>query len=125
MKFKTHYNLGEFPKVFTPLSDKRLVETAGYISAKQRIENIINAGEKLHAWRAENYDFTGEEPIDEDFCDPTRSKNFDLADVTQIEQRLEAKARSKKASKTLETNENSTEGTKSVPMVETKEPAPK
>jgi len=71
---------------------ERIVETAGYMTNKQKIESILNAGRRLVDYRKEQYDF--QDVVDEDFFDPTRSKNFDMADATilarQTENRLKA-----------------------------------
>lgn len=82
MNFQTHY---------THQSSKPeqnhgpvLVEVAGYISAQKRIENMILAGQRLIAYRREQFDFE-EGSVDEDFNDPTRSSNYDLADAFQTE----------------------------------------
>lgn len=58
------------------------IEKAGYIPAKARIENMILAGQRLVAFRKEQFDMSHDK-IDEDFDDPTRSKNYDLADAFQ------------------------------------------
>lgn len=81
MNFQTHYNKGVRHKEqnFEP----SMVETAGYMSAQDRIENIIRAGERLILSRSEQYDFT-DDNLDEDFEDPTRSKNFDLSDASNL-----------------------------------------
>lgn len=89
VKFKTHYNASEFPKVYDKTGGEKMVETAGYISAKQRIENMILAGQRLNAYREEMYDINGEKYADPNFdpdelpIDPTRSGNYDLADAFQ------------------------------------------
>lgn len=70
-------------RAFQPHGGKVLIEKAGYISAKERIENIIAAGARLLQTRAEMYDFKEGEEIDEDFFDPTRSKGYDMADAFQ------------------------------------------
>lgn len=64
-------------------SGERLVETAGYMSAQKRIENMILAGQRLVDYRKNHYDFQDGE-IDENFTDPTRSPGFDMADAFQI-----------------------------------------
>lgn len=79
MNFQTHYNRTPSPPEVN--NGEKLVEVAGYISAQQRIENIIAAGHRLDTYRKEQYDFQLD-GIDEDFEDPTRSKNFDLSDGT-------------------------------------------
>lgn len=68
-----------------------LVDTAGHITAKQRIENIINAGINLMDYRRAQYEFEHNEEINEDYHDPTRDYNFDLSDVTQASHFIEAK----------------------------------
>ena len=68
---------------------KRLVEKAGYIPAKDRIENMILAGQRLIEHRMSMYDFDSNKELDESFYDPTRSKNFDLADAFQLSQNAE------------------------------------
>nr|WAE43900.1 MAG: hypothetical protein [Microviridae sp.] len=73
-----------------------MTETAGYITPQQMVENLINAGQRLDAYRMEQYDFqdydeNGYLKIDNEFHDPTRSKNFDDADATQIALNLNAK----------------------------------
>lgn len=81
MKFRTQYNVKPSPPVL--LGGEKLVETAGYIPAHKQIERFMQAGIQLKAFR-EQYDWTGEDEIDEDFSDPTRSGNFDLADATEL-----------------------------------------
>lgn len=90
MKFKTQYNTKPSPPELG--GGEKLVEVAGYIPAHKQINNLINAGQRLAAARAEMYDFPDGE-IDENFNDPTRNGNFDLADATQINLEMEAKAR--------------------------------
>ena len=65
--------------------DEKLVETAGYIPAQKRIENMINAGQRLVEYRKSQYDFEDESSIDPNFKDPGRSLNFDMADATQLQ----------------------------------------
>lgn len=68
-----------------------IVERSGYIPARKRIENLMLAGQRLIESRHAMYDFNAGEPIDENFYDPTREKDFDLADATRIQNDLEAK----------------------------------
>lgn len=99
MLFRTHYNGDQFEKKYETVDDTRITESAGYISAKQRIENLIFAGQRLAQHRAEQYDLTGEysdEDEDNISIDPTRRKDFDLADATTHLHELEAKQLSKK-----------------------------
>lgn len=91
MDFQTHYKRKPAPPESN--SGEKLVETAGYITAQQRIESILNAGQRLNEFRKEQFDFGTDEEFDEDFEDPTRSKNFDLADGTFLGSVLEHKKR--------------------------------
>jgi len=79
MQFQTKYTHEKSPGEIN--LGKNLVEKAGYIPAQARIENMILAGQRLVEHRKEMYDFSDGEDIDESFTDPTRSKNFDMADA--------------------------------------------
>lgn len=96
MVFTTPYKENRFKTPPEENSGKTLVETAGYMSAQKRIENMILAGQRLVDYRKSQFDFP-EGEIDESFEDPTRSPNFDLADASQIQIQAEA---SLKASQT-------------------------
>lgn len=61
---------------------KSKTQKTGYISAKQRIENLMLAGNRLKEYRQEQYDWP-DGNIDENFVDPTRRKGYDLADASQ------------------------------------------
>lgn len=65
------------PKKAEKGGGKVVVERAGYIPAKARIEAMINAGKRLVSARAKQYHFGFGEEIDEDFTDPTVSPAFD------------------------------------------------
>ena len=83
VQFRTAYDR---PPVKLEINkDEKLVETAGYIPAQKRIENMINAGQRLVDYRKSQYDFDDEKSIDPDFRDPGRSLNFDMADATQLQ----------------------------------------
>nr|DAX35682.1 MAG TPA: hypothetical protein [Microviridae sp.] len=63
---------------------KSLVESAGYIPAKQKIESFMQAGVNLQLARNQ-FDYPdgvpdGVEPV----VDPTRSGNFDFADASRL-----------------------------------------
>lgn len=45
---------------------------------------MILAGQRLKDFRAEQFDFSSENEIDFDASDPTRRKNFDMADAFQL-----------------------------------------
>lgn len=65
------------------------VETSGYIPAKNQIETLIQAGMRLSEYRREAYDFGHGEPVDDNYVDPTRSPNFDLADAHELTVQVE------------------------------------
>lgn len=96
--FTTPYQEKRFKTPPEVNSGKTLVETAGYISAQKRIENMILAGQRLVDYRKQQFDFP-DGKIDEFYDDPTRVANFDLADATQLQ--LEADA-NLKASQTAQ-----------------------
>ena len=101
MNFATKYSIQKTsPEVNKGPSH---VEKAGYIPAQARIENMMLAGQRLVAHRAEMYDFKELKDIDENFIDPTRSKNFDMADASQFALNLEQKQRAEEALKASQT----------------------
>ena len=79
MQFQTKYTHEKSPGEVN--LGKNLVEKAGYIPAQARIENMILAGQRLVEHRKEMYDFSDGKDIDENFTDPTRSKNYDMSDA--------------------------------------------
>lgn len=83
--FVTSTNYRMKPKKIKELDKTRLTESAGYVTVKQRVESLLDAGKRLVQARSEMYDFPEGNEIDENFEDPTRDKNFDLADATQLE----------------------------------------
>lgn len=117
-KFKTPYN-GLYPKKLEVNSGEKKVETAGYLSAEQRITNLMLAGQRLVESRAQMYDFDGE--VDEDFYDPTREKNFDMAEASMMKNDLEAryKMASKAKKKAQEEPKKGGEGEIPPPQLET------
>jgi len=76
-------------------SGKRLIEKAGYVSAQQRITNLMLAGKRLAESRDQQYDFTGK--IDEDFTDPTRNRGLDMGEAFQIKLSVEERQKRKEA----------------------------
>lgn len=86
------------------IAGRRITESAGYVPAKTKIEEMIAAGQRLVDYRAENYDFppnseVTEKEVDE-FFDPTRSPGFDAVDAQNMTQdalnRVKARQESKK-----------------------------
>lgn len=86
MKFATPFD--RVPQPAEAGGGRRLVETAGYISAERQINNLISAGKRLKDWRSNQFDFP-DGKIDESFSDPTRAGNFDLADATMLGMKTE------------------------------------
>lgn len=89
MNFATHY------KPHKSLPEKNsgeiIVERAGYVPAKKRIENILNAGQRLKEFREDQFDFRSGESIPEDYIVPTRRPNYDMADAYQESEYLRAR----------------------------------
>lgn len=83
MDYGHQFSKTRFRAVPEKNSGKTLVETAGYISAQKRIENMILAGQHLVDFRKSQFDFPDKDSINDDFYDPTRSKNYDMADASQ------------------------------------------
>lgn len=67
------------------ISSETITEQSGYIEPKRQIEDMIMAGRRLDEARKNQYDFDSEDSIDESAYDPTRAKNFDLSDASQIQ----------------------------------------
>lgn len=88
MQFHTQFQDKEIPFKFDEGGGPCEVETAGYIPAQKQIENMIAAGRRLQDYRREQFDFNPGEEIDEDFYDPTRNKNFDMADGFQMQENI-------------------------------------
>ena len=101
MLFQTKYTHEKSPGEIN--LGKNLVEKAGYIPAQARIENMILAGQRLVEHRKEMYDFSDGNDIDETFSDPTRSKNYDLADAFIMSEAIKNNARQKELLKASQT----------------------
>ena len=72
-------------------SGKSIVDTEGYISPKQRIENLILAGENLDDYRRSHYDFNdGYRGDDGETMDPLRDRGLDMADVSMMKEQAMA-----------------------------------
>lgn len=83
MVFNTREN--RIKKNYEVNSGRVVVEQAGYISKQKRIDNIIAAGQRLIMARSEMYDYPpGVEPDINAPMDPTRRKDFDLADASML-----------------------------------------
>lgn len=112
MEFNTPYS-----RLVSPPEENHgetVVETAGYVPAKDQIESLMLAGRRLAEFRKEQYDFGPDQEVDDSFDDPTRSPNYDMADAHQdslalterlkkAKVRAEAKEAAKVASEAAET----------------------
>lgn len=72
------------------IAGKRITESAGYVPAKTKIEEMIQAGQRLVDYRAENYDFPPDTKVTEEeileYFDPSRSPGFDVVDAQNMTQ---------------------------------------
>lgn len=111
--FATHFKPNKVR--FRKERGKRIVETAGYRSAKFQIEELMAAGKRLTDFRKGQYDFPEGTQVDEKFSDPTRSPNFDMADASAIlrDVRRNIKRRKKDEDKPGITNDSSDNASKS------------
>lgn len=112
MKFYTQYERPEKKINYEVNSGEVIVEAQGYISAKDRIEALLDAGMRLKEYRKSQFDFQFDEEPDPDFVDPTRSPGYDLADASRDMQILDQKVKNakmesdknKKEAKNVKTN---------------------
>lgn len=88
--FTHNYQKGRYKSKPETNNGKRLVEKQGYISAQKRIENLMLAGQRLNIARKEQFDFP-DGNIDENVYDPTRRKDYDLAEAFQDSQRINSR----------------------------------
>lgn len=81
MQFDTKYERKPYKGEVN--SGEIITEQAGYEPAHVKIMNMIEAGERLHDFRT-GYEFEDEKSVPDDYFDPTRDPNFDLADATAM-----------------------------------------
>lgn len=60
------------------------VELKGYVPPQKQVENLMIAGKRLEDYRREAYDFGYGEKADDNYVDPTRKPDFDLADASRL-----------------------------------------
>lgn len=101
MQFRTPYNAGEPTGEIN--SGEIIVETAGYVSADQRITNLIRAGQRLEESRRAYYDYMPGDDLNEDRYDPTRDKDFDIVDAQNLSNTIKPKAPVQEPKKVVET----------------------
>lgn len=78
-------------------SGEIIVNTAGYRPLKLQITEVMAAGQRLADYRKLAFDFTAGEPTDDNFVDPTRRPDFDLADAHEIMQEINQRYARRKA----------------------------
>lgn len=78
------------PSVKEHFSKPSKTETAGYIPARQQVENLLLAGARLDEYRKNQYDFAEGQPVEDGFDVPlVRKPGVDLADIHQEKMRLD------------------------------------
>jgi len=75
-----------------------MVEKAGYVPMKQRVEALMIAGRRLEQIGPERYDFGDPDQVDDDMqIDPTRKGDFDMVDaqnmIAELQERMEERHR--------------------------------
>lgn len=82
MKFITQFDDDVFKIDSEKVSKENLFEFGTYRDTKTQVEEFLISGKKLQACRESQFDDIKD---DDDFIiDPTRQKNFDLADASNI-----------------------------------------
>lgn len=94
--FDTKYNRKPTEREKNLLPSK--TEQVGYIPPKIQIENMILAGQRLSDSRM-GYEFGDNEDIPDDYIDPTRNPNFDLADASEMHNDVTERMKLSKANK--------------------------
>ncbi|MDR2602609.1 MAG: hypothetical protein LBC53_09210 [Spirochaetaceae bacterium] len=98
------------PKVvyfFNPISPEPgggeiITESVGYVPPDRQIAAMIQAGEALNVARSYMYDFPSGTRIDDEFSDPTRVRNFDMADAHGIKEALEIRLKAQRDAREAE-----------------------
>lgn len=103
-------------KEYEPVDHTLIVERAGYIPAKKQVEALIYSGQRLNAYRKEEFDGDTEEAAEAN-ADPTRDFD-DFADMSVLMQNIEERAATRAASSRVEDRTESSTGTESVPVTE-------
>lgn len=95
MSFPTRFEAFEEAEIYEGYTNdgEVLVEVDGFATTKELVEEMLYAGERLSAWRVEQYDYEGEEGEDLDSIppDPSASPNFDMVDADEIIERANLK----------------------------------
>jgi len=100
MKFNTRENRIKTPPEIN--GGPTLVESAGYQTRTQKVTSYMQAGARLTAVRSEMYDYYDDENIEDMVVDPTRRKNFDIAEASQMMRDLNDRIRAQNAGREKE-----------------------
>lgn len=107
MVFQTHFNKQQFTPETN--SGELITEQAGYVPPAVQINQYIQAGQRLDAFKKGVFEFTTDKEVPDDYIDPTRIQGFDLADASamtlDVKNRLKAQALEAKAKKEAESAE--------------------
>lgn len=92
MKYNRQFHPEENEHTGEVGSDVTHVETAGYRTTAQMIDEIMAAGDRLVAYRQAVYDYDAGAEVPDDAVDPTRRPDFDLADASEALAQVQARA---------------------------------
>ena len=93
---RTYYTKTIRPKKQFEKVDNTTITEQAYMPAQVQIERMILAGQNLINYKREMFDFGEDEPIDENYEDPSREPGFDITDAQEILEKTEQKILSKK-----------------------------
>lgn len=134
---KTFYNqyVRPIPPDIKPKERNKVVERTGYVTTKQRIENMILAGQRLQKWRESQFDIISNREkqypdIDKLTVDKTRDPGYTvfdaIDDLDKANENLaeakrkaeEAKLEAEKLQKLEDEKNESTENSDPDPVIE-------
>lgn len=101
MKFHTQYDpVTDSEFTVEKGGGERITDSAGYVPAKIRIEQMIQAGRNLVDFRrGENYDINEGDSEEDVVMDPTRVRGFDMADASRLQREIASRGTKKEREK--------------------------
>jgi hypothetical protein len=87
-----------------------VTEQAGYVTTKEMVTAMIEAGRSLDATRMGDYDYDEKAGEEEATPDPTRGPNFDIVDAQKMQERLKRRIKLAKADPKEGSGEKETPG---------------
>lgn len=93
VKCYTQFDRPDFLDQSEIMDQESDVDTSGYRSVEEQIRAIMDAGQRLHQARVEEYDYPNDDSLSDEVNDPTRSMDFDMADASQMMNELAMKQR--------------------------------